>query len=192
MSRHCGCFVIFISCLLHTSTARKMNCRAISKASLIILDFLMFQLYICYMICRDKTREKQRQKALKKKETEAEKSHDAKPEKTKKDRDGNDANAPTRKKTGRQRRAIQTKEDYEELEQEYRLLKKLKKGVIDEEEYERLMGFGVEMEEDEGRSDDGNISAKIVKGKKNKRVTKKSKQRGGSWKSHSKSVMTKK
>ena len=65
----------------------------------------------------------QKQKALKKKETEAETSHDTKPEKTKKDRDSNDANAPTRKKTGRQRKAIQSKEDYEELEQEYRLLK---------------------------------------------------------------------
>lgn len=126
---------------------------------------------------------------MKKKETEAETSHDTKPEKNKKDREGNDANAPTRKKTGRQRKAIQSKEDYEELEQEYRLLKKLKKGAIDEEEYERAMGFGGEMEEDGGQSDDDNISGKIVKGKKNKQVKKNLKQRG-SWKSHSKSAMT--
>ncbi|KAJ4769064.1 RNA helicase [Rhynchospora pubera] len=139
---------------------------------------------------KDKAREKQRQKALKKKETEAATSHDAKPEKPKKKRDGNDANVPTKKKTGRQRRAIQSKEDYEELEQEYRLLKKLKKGVIDEEEYERLMGFGGEAEEDERQSDDENISGIIVKGKKNKKPTKKSKQKGGSWKSHSKSGLT--
>lgn len=146
---------------------------------------------VLYLTCRDKTREKQRQKALKKKEIEAETSHDTKPEKTKKDRDGKEANAPIRKKTGRQRQAIQSKEDYEELEQEYRLLKKLKKGVIDEEEYERLMGFGGEMEEDEGQSDDGNINGRIVKGKKKQKAKKKPRQRGGSWKSHSKSITMK-
>lgn len=45
-----------------------------------------------------------------------------------------------RKKTARQRRAQQTIEDEEELMQEYRLLKKLKKGTIDENEYAKLTG----------------------------------------------------
>lgn len=45
-----------------------------------------------------------------------------------------------RKKTAKQRRAQQTVEDDEELTQEYRLLKKLKKGVIDEDEYAKLTG----------------------------------------------------
>ena len=45
-----------------------------------------------------------------------------------------------RKKTARQRRAQQTMEDEEELMHEYRLLKKLKKGTIDENEYAKLTG----------------------------------------------------
>ncbi|KAL1368149.1 hypothetical protein AAHE18_02G100500 [Arachis hypogaea] len=50
--------------------------------------------------------------------------------------------APTamRKKTARQRRAQQTIEDEEELMQDYRMLKKLKKGTIDENEYAKLTG----------------------------------------------------
>ena len=49
---------------------------------------------------------------------------------------------PKRKKTGKQRQSIQTKEDLDELAHEYRLLKKLKRGDIDEDEYEKLTGFG--------------------------------------------------
>lgn len=45
-----------------------------------------------------------------------------------------------RKKTARQRRAVQTAEDEDELAREYRLLKKLKKGTIDETEYAKLTG----------------------------------------------------
>lgn len=64
---------------------------------------------------------------------------EAKPQKPKKN--PNDA-APTvmRKKTAKQRRAAQTVEDEDELAREYRLLKKLKKGTIDESEYAKLTG----------------------------------------------------
>lgn len=46
-----------------------------------------------------------------------------------------------KKKTAKQRRAAQTIEDEEELTREYRLLKKLKKGAIDESEYAKLTGI---------------------------------------------------
>ena len=45
-----------------------------------------------------------------------------------------------RKKTAKQRRAEQMVEDDEELQREYRLWKKLKKGTIDESEYAKLTG----------------------------------------------------
>lgn len=45
-----------------------------------------------------------------------------------------------RKKTAKQRRAVQSVEDADELALEYRLLKKLKKGAIDENEYAKLTG----------------------------------------------------
>lgn len=45
-----------------------------------------------------------------------------------------------RKKTAQQRRAVQTVEDEEELTRDYRLLKKLKKGAIDENEFAMLTG----------------------------------------------------
>lgn len=48
--------------------------------------------------------------------------------------------AAMKKQTAKKRRAVKTKEDEDELTQEYRLLKKLKKGAIGEEEYARLMG----------------------------------------------------
>ncbi|TKY47581.1 DEAD-box ATP-dependent RNA helicase 18 [Spatholobus suberectus] len=84
---------------------------------------------------RDKSREKQRKKNLQAKKEAKEK--EPKPQKLNKP-----PNAPTvmRKKTARQRRAQQTMEDEEELMQEYRLLKKLKKGTIDENEYAKLTG----------------------------------------------------
>lgn len=84
---------------------------------------------------RDKSREKQRKKNLQaKKEAKEKEPKSQKPNKT--------PNAPAvmRKKTARQRRAQQTMEDEEELMQEYRLLKKLKKGTIDEDEYAKLTG----------------------------------------------------
>ncbi|WOL04613.1 DEAD-box ATP-dependent RNA helicase 18 isoform X1 [Canna indica] len=85
---------------------------------------------------KDKAREKQRQKMLQKRQSEEPK------EKQPKKKIPDDNVTITRKKTGKQRRATQTKEDDEELEQEYRLLKKLKRGLIDESEYEKLTGFG--------------------------------------------------
>ncbi|KAH1160466.1 hypothetical protein GLYMA_11G232900v4 [Glycine max] len=85
---------------------------------------------------RDKSREKQRKKNLQAKK-EA-KEREPKPQKPKKTPI---APTATRKKTARQRRAQQTMEDEEELMQEYRLLKKLKKGTIDENEYAKLTVF---------------------------------------------------
>lgn len=45
-----------------------------------------------------------------------------------------------RKKTAKQRRTVQSMEDEDEMAREYRLLKKLKKGVIDESEFAKLTG----------------------------------------------------
>ncbi|XP_072976387.1 DEAD-box ATP-dependent RNA helicase 18 [Typha angustifolia] len=130
---------------------------------------------------KDKSREKQRQKNLQMKEAVA--ARGEKPERMKKVVD----QAPhiTRKKTGRQRHATQTKEDYDELEQEYRLLKKLKRGVIDEAEYEKLTGFA--NSDDEGSLDSNfkNFGEKTLKGNKSKQS--KNKQRGkakGSGRNH--------
>ena len=97
-------------------------------------------------------------------------SQEPRPERMKRTSDG--AVTVARKKTGKQRQAIQTKEDDKELEQEYRLLKKLKRGVIDESEYERLTGFASLEEQD---SQENDTDAKKHKGQ-NK--SQKSKQRG--------------
>ena len=85
---------------------------------------------------RDKSREKQRQKNLQAKK-EA-RQQESKPQKVSKTPSA--ASTLTRKKTAKQRRATQTFEDEEELAREYRLLKKLKKGTIDESEFEKLTG----------------------------------------------------
>ncbi|KAG6599970.1 DEAD-box ATP-dependent RNA helicase 18, partial [Cucurbita argyrosperma subsp. sororia] len=84
---------------------------------------------------KDKSREKQRKRNLQAKK-EAQKQQ-PKPEPKK---DPNAAAPILRKKTARQRRAVQTAEDEDELTREYRLLKKLKKGTIDEAEYAKLTG----------------------------------------------------
>ncbi|OUZ99168.1 Helicase [Macleaya cordata] len=84
---------------------------------------------------KDKNREKQRQKNLKTKkaaELQEPKPHKPKPKQN--------AAATTRKKTAKQRRAVQTVEDADELDRDYRLLKKLKKGAIDEAEFAKLTG----------------------------------------------------
>ena len=52
----------------------------------------------------------------------------------------NTAATITRKKTAKQRRAVQSLEDDDEMAREYRLLKKLKKGAIDESEFAKLTG----------------------------------------------------
>ncbi|KAB2596342.1 DEAD-box ATP-dependent RNA helicase 18-like [Pyrus ussuriensis x Pyrus communis] len=85
---------------------------------------------------KDKSREKQRKKNLQARK-EA-KQQEPKHQKTKKIPNASDA--AMRKKTGKQRRAIQTAEDEDELAREYRLLKKLKKGAIDESEFAKLTG----------------------------------------------------
>lgn len=85
---------------------------------------------------KDKSREKQRKKNLQaKKEAKQQEPKPHKLNKTPKT-----AAIVTRKKTARQRRATQTVEDEDELAREYRLLKKLKKGAIDECEFARLTG----------------------------------------------------
>lgn len=84
---------------------------------------------------RDKSREKQRKQNLQAKKEAKEK--ETKPQKPNK----NPKAAPvTRKKTAKQRRARQSVEDEDELREDYRLWKKLKKGTIDEDEYAKLTG----------------------------------------------------
>ncbi|GFP86569.1 dead-box ATP-dependent RNA helicase 18 [Phtheirospermum japonicum] len=84
---------------------------------------------------KDKSREKQRRKNLIAKQAAAK---EQKPQKRK--AISNAPNTVMRKKTARQRRAVQSTEDADELDREYRLLKKLKKGKIDENEYAKLTG----------------------------------------------------
>lgn len=85
---------------------------------------------------KDKSREKQRKKNLAAKQVAKEQRKQEKPKAA--------ANASssvvTSKKTAKQRRAVQTAEDADELDREYRLLKKLKKGRIDENEFAKLTG----------------------------------------------------
>ncbi|KAI4339151.1 hypothetical protein MLD38_024123 [Melastoma candidum] len=85
---------------------------------------------------KDKSREKQRQKnLLAKKKAQKEDPKSDRPKK-------NQVTVPTvtRKKTAKQRRAAQTAEDRDELDRDYRLLKKLKKGAINEDEFAKLTG----------------------------------------------------
>ncbi|KAJ8764122.1 hypothetical protein K2173_005028 [Erythroxylum novogranatense] len=81
---------------------------------------------------KDKSREKQRKKNL-----QAKKEAQQQQQQLKK----TFVSAPAKKKkTAKQRRAAQTIEDEEDMAREYRLLKKLKKGAIDENEYAKLTG----------------------------------------------------
>lgn len=86
-------------------------------------------------LIRDKSREKQRQRNLRAKK-EA-KQQEPKPQQSK---NPNAEATIMRKKTAKQRRAVQTMEDENEMAREYRLLKKLKKGAIDESEFAKLTG----------------------------------------------------
>ncbi|XP_068642560.1 DEAD-box ATP-dependent RNA helicase 18 [Aristolochia californica] len=89
---------------------------------------------------KDKAREKQRQKNMQAKVAKGSiNNQERRPQMTRPKADG--GTGLMKKKTGRQRRALQTMEDEQELEQEYRLLKKLKRGVIDESEFDKLMGL---------------------------------------------------
>ncbi|GER55876.1 dead box ATP-dependent RNA helicase, partial [Striga asiatica] len=86
---------------------------------------------------KDKSREKQRKKKLQAKQAaEQQKPHKPKKAAPK----SNASNTVMRKQTARQRRAVQSTEDADELDREYRLLKKLKKGRIDENEFAKLTG----------------------------------------------------
>lgn len=85
---------------------------------------------------KDKSREKQRKRNLLEKQLEV--NQNPKPQKPK--TVPNHKTAALKKKTAKKRRAVQTKEDEDDLTREYRLLKKLKKGAIGEDEYARLMG----------------------------------------------------
>ncbi|TKW13560.2 hypothetical protein SEVIR_5G111400v4 [Setaria viridis] len=131
---------------------------------------------------KDKVREKQRKKALKRKAEEE--AQNPKPEKR---RAREKPEKPKRKKTGKQRQSVQTKEDLDELAHEYRLLKKLKRGDIDEDEYEKLTGFG----DSDGEASDGKASD-LDKGKERGskvKLKQKGKARGGSRKFEGKSKM---
>ncbi|TVU21687.1 hypothetical protein EJB05_31339 [Eragrostis curvula] len=119
---------------------------------------------------KDKAREKQRKKALKRKAEEE--AQNPKPEKK---RAPEKPEKPKRKKTGKQRQSVQTKEDLDELTHEYRLLKKLKRGEIDEDEYEKLTGFA---ETDGEGSSDGDASDLDQRKERGNKAQKKPKQRG--------------
>ncbi|KAI0510531.1 hypothetical protein KFK09_011135 [Dendrobium nobile] len=99
---------------------------------------------ISHIKYKDKAREKQRQKTLQQKK-EAE-SQLPKPETDK--QSFKLAHTLVRKKTGKQRKSIRTKEDDAELECEYQLLKRLKRRAIDESEFDKLIGFTGFEEED--------------------------------------------
>ncbi|KAK8938272.1 DEAD-box ATP-dependent RNA helicase 18 [Platanthera guangdongensis] len=83
---------------------------------------------------KDKAREKQRKKSLLLKK-------EAPSDRPKQELTADLALASIRKKTGKQRKAVQTKEDDVEMDREYRLLKKLKRGIIDESEFDKQTGF---------------------------------------------------
>ncbi|KAI3961855.1 hypothetical protein MKW98_022060, partial [Papaver atlanticum] len=83
---------------------------------------------------KDRNREKQRKRNLKaRKEAELEQPKFNKPKRNPKE-------SVTRKQTAKQRRAVQTVDDAEELDRDCRSLKKLKKGTIDEAEFAKLTG----------------------------------------------------
>ncbi|XP_031473240.1 DEAD-box ATP-dependent RNA helicase 18 [Nymphaea colorata] len=128
---------------------------------------------------KDKAREKQRKKKMLRKQ---ELEHlEPKPDKPKTNVDT--SKTVTRKKTGRQRRAVQSMQDEDELEREYRLLKKLKKGKISESEFSKLMGLGdclsgeSELEESQISNPEMSESTKAVR-----RTGKNSKQHKGATK----------
>ncbi|VFQ90624.1 unnamed protein product [Cuscuta campestris] len=85
---------------------------------------------------KNKAREKQRKKNL-----DAKKA--AKQQEVKKPKAKNSSSskaADMKKQTAKKRRATQSVEDDEEMANEYRLLRKLKKGAIDESEFAKLTG----------------------------------------------------
>ncbi|CAN8237219.1 unnamed protein product [Cochlearia groenlandica] len=93
---------------------------------------------------KDKSREKQRKKNLQAKKEKWQKEKKEKGKKnSKRDVDASaatDSNKASKKLTGKQRQTIQTAEDEEEMARDYRLLKKLKKGSIKEDDFAKLTG----------------------------------------------------
>ncbi|CAN4083979.1 unnamed protein product [Withania somnifera] len=87
---------------------------------------------------KDKSREKQRKKNLQAKKAALAQQQEQKTQRLKKE--ANSTATAMRKKTAKQRRAMQLVEDEDEITREYRLLKKLKKGAIDENEFAKLTG----------------------------------------------------
>ncbi|KAL6980752.1 DEAD-box ATP-dependent RNA helicase 18 [Sarracenia purpurea var. burkii] len=85
---------------------------------------------------KDKSREKQRRKNLQAKK--AMQQQEPRPRKPKPS--ANATASVVRKKTAKQRRAVRSVEDEDEMAREYRLLKKLKRGAIDESEFAKLTG----------------------------------------------------
>ncbi|KAI3751258.1 hypothetical protein L2E82_22306 [Cichorium intybus] len=84
---------------------------------------------------KDKSREKQRKKNL---QVKKDMPQEQKPHKGKAAM--KNASMVMKKKTAKQRRAKQSAEDDDELTRDYRLLKKLKKGAINETEFAKLTG----------------------------------------------------
>ncbi|XP_041991499.1 DEAD-box ATP-dependent RNA helicase 18-like [Salvia splendens] len=85
---------------------------------------------------KEKSREKQRKKNLVAKQAAKEQKKQHSKATTK----ASSSAVATSKKTAKQRRAVQSTDDADELERDYRLLKKLKKGRIDENEFAKLTG----------------------------------------------------
>ncbi|KAI3994339.1 hypothetical protein MKX01_012596 [Papaver californicum] len=84
---------------------------------------------------KDKNHEKQRKRNLKaRKEAELQQPKFNKPQ-------PNPKASVTRKQTAKQRRAVQTHDDADELDRDYRALKKLKKGTIDKAEFAKVAGI---------------------------------------------------
>ncbi|XP_047328111.1 DEAD-box ATP-dependent RNA helicase 18 [Impatiens glandulifera] len=86
---------------------------------------------------KDKSREKQRKKNL-----ELKKNNPREP-RVQKSKASSSANGPAsvmKKETAKKRRAVQSVEDDDEMAREYSLLKKLKKGAIDESQFAKLTG----------------------------------------------------
>lgn len=123
----------------------------------------MIQLLALHTINRNKAREKQRQKILLSKQEEEPKQKQVK-------KKPESAATVMKKKTGKKRRAIQTKEDAEELDQEYRLLKKLKRGLIDDDEFDKLTGFGEVEEERPSEIDSKPSGAEVRAASKSSRM----------------------
>ncbi|XP_020519951.1 DEAD-box ATP-dependent RNA helicase 18 isoform X2 [Amborella trichopoda] len=130
---------------------------------------------------KDKAREKQRKKNLSRK---LEIASEPRPKPIK---PTSDTKGEMKKKTQRQRHAVQTVEDEEEMEREYRLLKKLKKGAITESEFAKLTGMD-DCLEGEGLLESGIVSpeAKTKNSKQRNLVGKPGKSKSRKGKSGSK------